>query len=276
MNLFVLLLVLAVRRLDIGWTNSWVAEDRVQRRLVSVVAWGRDKNKSQSVVWLLAVLVPVLVWVWLRAALPSGLGYVVDAVLLLWLLGAESEFRYLTSLIQRIRMRDIAQLEAQAKLHFGIEATSEDEGYLNQLSHRALMKSAEGTFAVLFWFFLCGTWGSLLYALNYALAQSFERGSLPELLHKLLVWLPQRLLLVAMALAGSFRGATDKSAPYWWQLDGQALLLAAIPDGLDLPRDMPTAFLERAKVQLIALEGLLNRCLALWLIVGVLWWVLFS
>src|SRR5699024_11223518 len=108
------------------------------------------------------------------------------------------------------------------------------------------------------------------------LAKSMDSGSLPELLHKLLVWLPLRLLLVAMALAGSFRGATDKSARYWWQLDGQALLSAAIPDGLDLPRNMQAAFLERAKVQLIALESVLNRCLALWLIVGVLWWALFQ
>lgn len=274
MNLFMLLLVLAVRRLDIGWTKSWVADDRVQRRLAPIMRWG--EGKSKSLVWLLAVLVPVVLWVWLKSALPVGLSYVAEAVLLLWLLGAESEFRYLTGLIQRIRMRDIAQLEAQARLHFGVQITTEDKSYLDKLSHSALMKSAEGTFAVLFWFFLCGTWGSLFYALNYALAQSQERGSLAELLHKLLVWLPQRLLLVAMALAGSFRGATDNSARYWWQLDGQALLLAAIPDGLDLPRNMPATFLEQAKVQLIALEGLLNRCLALWLIVGVLWWALFQ
>src|SRR5699024_378656 len=190
MNLFVLLLVLAIRRLDIGWTKSWVADDRVQRRLTSVVRWGKGKNKSPSVVWLMAVLLPVLLWVGLKSFLPAALGYVIDAVLLLWLLGAESEFRYITGLIQRIRMRDIAQLEAQAKLHFGIEAGAADESYLDKLSYRALIKSAEGTFAVLFWFFLCGTWGSLLYALNCALAKSMERGSLPELLHKLLVWLP--------------------------------------------------------------------------------------
>lgn len=274
MNLFILLAVLTVRRVDIGWSSSWVAEDRVQRRMASLTRWVQQRWSNEAMLWLLAVLVPVALWIGFRHWVPAGLGYILDAILLLWLLGAESELRHLTGLIQRVRMHDMAQLEAQAAQHFGVSPNAEDEDSLNKLIHRILMRSAESTFAVLFWFFLCGILGSLFYALNLALAKSLPRGSVAELIHKLLAWLPQRLLLVVMALAGSFRGATEASARHWWQLDGQALLAAAIPDGLDLPRNMPTEFLARAKVKLIALEGLLNRCLALWLIAGVLWWVL--
>lgn len=276
MNLFILLLVLAVRRVDIGWSQSWIAEDRVQRGIAPLVAWAKGKQKGEGIIWLVAVLVPVLLWAWLRNWVLPSFGYALDAVLLLWLLGAESEFRYLSGLIQRVRMHDAEQLEVQARQHFALEKNASEDNYLDGLVHRVLLKSAEGTFALLFWFFLAGTWGSLLYGLNFALAKSLERENLAEQLHKLLVWLPDRLLLVAMAFAGSFRGAVEAGARYWWQLNSLALFEAVIPDGLDLPRNMPTDFFDIAKVKLIALEGLLNRCLALWLIVGVLWWALFK
>lgn len=273
-NLFILLLVLAIRRLDIGWSQIWIAADRVQQGIAPLIVWMKEKQKSNGAIWLVVVLVPVLLWAWLRSWVLPSVGYVLDAVLLLWLLGAESEFRYLSGLIQRVRMHDTEQLEVQARQHFALEKSASDDNYLDRLVHRILLKSAEGTFAVLFWFFLAGTWGCLLYGLNFALAKSLTRGNVAEQLHKLLVWLPDRLLLVALAFAGSFRGATDAGARYWWQLDSWVLFKAAIPDGLDLPRNMPSDFFEIAKVKLIALEGLLNRCLALWLIVGVLWWAL--
>ncbi len=275
MNLFILLLVLAVRRLDIGWTKSWVADNRIERRLLPVVSWAQRNNKGNGVVWLLAVVLPVVLWAWLRASVPWALAVVLDALLLLWLLGAESEFRYVTGLVQRLRMRDGEQFQAQAEQHFGMTPGTEDEAYVQGLCARILMKSAEGTFAVLFWFFLLGTLGSLAFALNFALARTLKAGNVAEQWHRFLVWLPQRLLLVAMALAGSFRGVVEGTARHWWQLDGEALLRSVVPEGLDLPRNMPNTFLERAKVQLLALEGLLNRCLALWLIIGVLWWALF-
>src|SRR5690625_5753328 len=68
MNLFILLLVLAVRRLDIGWTKSWVADNRIIRRLLPVVSWAQRNNKGNGVVWLLAVVLPVVLWAWLRAS----------------------------------------------------------------------------------------------------------------------------------------------------------------------------------------------------------------
>lgn len=276
MNLFILLVVLAVRRVDIGWSQSWIAEDRIQRGIAPLIAWAKGKQKGAAIIWLVAVLMPVLLWAWLRSWVVPGVGYVLDVALLLWLLGAESEFRYLSGLIQRVRMRDAEQLETQARQHFALEQSANEEGYLDRLVHCVLVKSAEGTFALLFWFFLAGTWGSLLYGLNIALAKSLEGENLAQQLHKLLVWLPDRLLLVAMAFAGSFRGAVEAGVRHWWQLNGSALFEAAIPDSLDLPRNMPSDFYDIAKVKLIALEGLLNRCLALWLIVGVLWWALFK
>lgn len=271
--IIILFIVLGLRRFDLAWPRYMVAPERVAVALGPLLQWAERKQRNENIVWLLAVLAPVLLWQWLYASVGVWLGAVLGAGLLLWLLGAESEFRYLDGLIQRALMRDKDQFTEQAERHFGMHGSVDDEGYVLQLMRRIVQQEASKVFALLFWLFVLGFWGALLYSLNQALAQRQTGKGVSGLLHMLMSWLPNRLLIVALALAGSFRGATEESEPYWCTLDdGNALLAATLPQVLDLPAEveqLPTFM--KAKQQLKALQVIVLRCLALWLIFGTLW-----
>lgn len=273
MIIITLLIVLGIRRFDLAWPHFLVAPERVHTAMQPMLHLGERKRWNVNVVWLLAVVLPVVLWHWLFSSVGTWLGALLGAGLLLWLLGAESEFRYLEGLIQRALMSDKDQFAGQAERHFAMHGEVDDDSYVPLLMRRILQQEATKVFALLFWLFVLGFWGALLYALNSVCAQRQEGKGLASFVHVLMSWLPTRLLVVALALAGSFRGATEESEQYWWQFDdGGPLLAATIPQVLDLPPEVEQlSTMAKAKQQLKALQSIVLRCLALWLIFGVLW-----
>src|SRR5699024_10462127 len=188
-------------------------------------------------------------------------------------LGAVSEFRYVDNLLLRAEINDEVAFATKAQDYFAIQGDTTDEGYVDTLVRHAIVKNAEGVFATLFWLFVLGAGGALFYALNFTLAQRYSGQGIARIIHNSMCWLPHRLFVIAVACVGSFRGATEPSAPYWWSFsDDKALLNALVPEGLDLlHKDKGGTMLEEAQIKLSALLNILNKSFALWLIFGVLW-----
>jgi AmpE protein len=85
-------------------------------------------------------------------------------------------------------------------------------------------------------------------------------------------WLPSRLLIVVMALAGDFRRVMEAVDGRMLQLDDNHRVLedAAIA-ALDLDAEPDPDDLQAGIDMLEALQSLLLRCLALWLIMAAIW-----
>lgn len=101
----------------------------------------------------------------------------------------------------------------------GFETGQENEA--SQSPAYFLVEANQATFAVIFWFFLLGIYGALLYRflnLLYRHAHQFAEVEgfvlFLNLLQKIVDWLPARLLGLTYALAGNFSPAFDEWKKY--------------------------------------------------------------
>ena len=309
MKLVVLLVVLALRRLDMAWPQAFLGRERFARLLAPwrarVDDMGLPPTLAPVVRWLLLVLVPVIVVAVLMCLLHNVLwglpGFIAGGVLLLWLLGAESEFRQQEDLLARGRMNDPAEFAEAAERHFGVDdndqvapdhlevesmpADPAEPGYFTRLYRRILRQDALQLFATVFWLIVLGYWAALLYVLNLTRVRDenvhgSEQESEPSparLLHMALFWMPSRLLVLCLALAGNFGRVADAVSGRVWRLDdGEALLGAALDGALDkpAPEASTTDQFQAGVDRLEELQGVLLRCLAIWLILAAAWVVI--
>ena len=89
-----------------------------------------------------------------------------------------------------------------------------------------------------------------------------------------LFWLPSRLLVVVMALAGDFRRVMDAAGEKMWMLEeGDSVLAQSLEAAMDIPVE-ESAPLQAGVDKLDAMQAVLQRCLAIWLIIAAVWVVL--
>lgn len=278
MKLIVLLLVLLVRRLELRWPE-WL---RDLHRVARVQSWlaqtsGLDQWADLPA-WMVRVALPALLLALLMLVLHGwfwGLaGWLAGAALLLWLLGPESEFRHLDELLLHGRMNDGERLAALASEHFAAEGKPADDGYFSQLLLRVLHRDAGHLFGTVFYLMTLGYGVAFFYVINRWLAAHPEAAGhqTARVVDAALYWLPSRLLIVVMALVGDYRRVMESVEGRMLQIEDNSRLLedAAIA-ALDIngepdPDNTLTGF-----DMLEALQSLLLRCLALWLILAALW-----
>lgn len=278
MKLIVLLAVLALRRLDIdwpGWLRRPDRHERFQDWLARLPFTGMGSGSD----WLIRVLLPAvvvaLITAWLYEIHWAWLVWLLGGVLLLWLIGVDSEFRSLDELVVRGRMNDADQLAAAAHAQFGMDGTPVEPGWFDRLMRRIMLREAAALFAVLFYFVTLGYWAALLYVLNLVLVQRSEPGSeWARTCHLAFYWLPSRLLILALALGGDFRRVMEAVEGRLWQLEEQEQVLAdALAGALDLEPMQDDEF-QAGVDQLEDLQSLLLRVLAIWLILAAFWVIL--
>ena len=277
MKLLVLLVVLGLRRLEVNWP-SWLAGggqmERIQQRISSVLA----DSTPDLLGWLARVALPSLLlavlmlllqgWLW------GAVGWLVGAVVLLMLLGPESEFRHLDDIIVRGRMSDPDTLGQLAKEHFGAQGNPRDSGYFADLMSRILHRDSGHLFATVFFLMTLGYWAAFFYLANRWLAGRPEiaghRAALT--VDAAMLWLPTRLLILVLALAGDFRRVMDAVNGRMLQLEENRQVLedAAIA-ALDLREEPDPSNLQAGIDMLEGLQSLLLRCLAMWLILAAIW-----
>lgn len=274
MRLLVILLVLAARHLDSGWPAWLRRADRHQRLLASLAPHQHGVIGWWSAVALPAVLAALL-FGWLHGFWGALSTLVLGTVLLLWLVGVESEFRSADVLLARGRMNDRAGLLAGAREAFGHPEGEPDRAWFSGLGE-CLLERAAGLFAVIFWVSVLGFGAALLLVLNRAwLARHPDHCDWSRSLDAAMSWIPNRLSALALALVGHFGVVMRVLEGRFWRLDdGAGLLGQAARAALgDQGRSAETGF--QAGVDLLeALQSLLLRALAVWLIFAAVWTLL--
>lgn len=277
MKLLVLLVVLGLRRLDVVWP-AWLAGGGQMERLQQAISKLLADSSPDLLAWTVRVALPSLLvaivmlvlhgWLWGLA------GWIVGGVLLLALLGPESEFRHLDDMLVRGRMNDPDTLGDLASEHFGAQGKPGDSGYFADLMMRILHRDSGHLFATVFFLMVLGYWAAFFYLANRWLMNcpSMPGQRAAATVDAAMFWLPSRLLILVMALAGDFRRVMDAVDGRMLQLEDNhqvledatiaALDLGEAPDQDDLPAGVD---------MLEALQSLLLRCLALWLILAAIW-----
>ena len=273
MKFLVLLLALALRRRDGGWP-AWLSRDDRHRRLLASLSPG-----TGTLAWWLAVALPALLvallFGWFDGALGALATLVLGTVLVLWMVGVESEFRSLDPLLVRGRMNDREALARGADDAFGLAAGECDAAWFADLE-RCVLRRAALLFAVVFWVTVLGFGAALLLVLNRAwLARNPDGGDWARSLDAALCWIPARLTTLALALVGHFGAVIDAAGGRLWRLDDGGALLAAVAEaGLERETAPDEDRFQHGVDRLEALQGLLLRALAVWLILSALWTLL--
>lgn len=274
MRLLVILLVLGARRLDSGWPRWLSRADRHQRFLAALAP-----NRHGVLGWWLAVALPAVLaaafFAWLHGFWGALLTLVLGSVLLLWLVGVESEFRPVDELLVRGRMNDRETLVTRAGETFGHPGGEPDKAWFRGLGECVLERAA-ALFAVIFWLTVLGFGAALLFTLNRAwLARHPEHSDWSRSLDAALSWIPARLTALALALVGHFGAVIQAQAGRLWRLDdGAELLGQSARAAMTAQEDQNETGFQAGIDLLEALQGLLLRALAVWLIFAALWTLL--
>ena len=272
MKLIVVLVVLALRRLDISWP-AWLHQGDDRGKALS--GWV-PAGLPDGLAWVLKVLVPALVvgvaLQFIGHYLAGVLAWLLGGLLLLWLLGTDSEFRQLDELIVRGRMKDADQFASLAHAHFGTEGVPGDTGYFSRLCHDISHREAVRLFSILFYLVTLGYGAALLYMLNLWLANRDEEGcEWARICEAAFHWLPARLLILALALGGDFRRVMEAVDGRWWSWeDSGEIFVDALAAALESDEDEPSD-LSGGVALLEDLQALLWRVLAIWLILAAIW-----
>ena len=278
MKFIVLIVVMGLRRMDAGWWPLLAGEERHQRWLQRC----GSHIGQPSRVWWVAVLLPAVLIAWGACWLSGFWGQLLvlglGTLLFLWLLGSHSEFRHVDELLVRGRMNDPDGFAALATDEFSVNGVPGDPAYHQQLSEQILAREVR-LFVAIFWLVLLGFGAAFLVVMNHAWLQRQRRHSSEseslgwqQTLDDWLTLPPRQLLILSMALAGDFSAVMNRMRGRWWQLQpSDSLLLSVANVAQEEDSEARPATLNIAMDQLEELQGLLLRCVAIWLIMAALW-----
>tara|TARA_B100000676_G_C17893533_1_gene740603 strand:+ start:59 stop:895 length:837 start_codon:yes stop_codon:yes gene_type:complete len=274
MKFLVLILVLGLRRLDTNWP-FWLANP--QRHQGWLQQWSNRLGQGQRVWWLAVLLPALLIYAltcWLDGFWGQLLVLVLGIALMLWLVGGQSEFRHVDELLVRGRMNDPDGFAALATDEFDVTGTPGEPGYQRALTEKILAREQQ-LFIAIFWLVVLGFGAAFLVVLNrawLAWAGEPQANSWQARLDDWLSWPANKLLVLSMALAGDFTAVMEKMRGQWLRLDHSGQGLQEVANvALEDVQPQQEGFLSAALDHLESLQGLLLRCVAIWLILSALW-----
>lgn len=178
------------------------------------------------IAWMLAVLPFVLVALWLRSA-GGALQALVDVGLLYLAIGARSLTEHAQAVSRPLAAGDLDQARARVGWMVSRDTTQlDDSGVAKAATESVLENGNDAVFGALFWFFLLGGPGALLFRLANTLDAMWgyrtERynlyGRCAARIDDALNWAPARLTALSYALLGRTRDALAcwrRQAPGW-------------------------------------------------------------
>lgn len=273
MTFLMLILVLGLRRLESDWPHWMINRQRHQAWLQRMSS--RFGNGGLS--WGLGIVVPAVVLAVVECQLQGFWGQwlwlFLGGGVLLWLLGGHSEFRQVDELLVRGRMSDPEGFAALAEDEFEIQGDPQSPAMQQALAEKVLSRE-QRLFVAIFWLVIAGLPAALVVVLNHAWACRMEREHThwATRLDQWLCWPAQRLLIFSMALVGDFAAVLDCMRGHWFKLQGaeqHAAMAARV--AMELPDQEEGSPFYRIIAPLESLQGLLLRCLAVWLILAALW-----
>jgi len=204
--------------------------------------WVSHQTESTSFrdgpVVVLAIVAPVLLAVWLVAAMLGGVSAVFEfafgVAVLSMSLGPSDPIRQTQDYIRALQADDADEAKLHAEKIIGREATEEPAVVAERVKEMLFIKVCSSILGVFFWFIVLGPVGAVLFRLSCLLQRRYE-GTQSGLAHaildlyQILMWIPARLTVLCFALVGSFVDTMHslRKVSDLWQRDSDGLLFEA-------------------------------------------------
>lgn len=276
MTFTVILLALFAERFLLQ-DSQWRRADWLQGFTQRVAGWGYgdwllSRYWGVLVLLILPLLLVALIQDLFGDALWSIPQFAFALLVLLYCLGPEDLDNQVVDYLDAEDRGDAEKARLFAERIVGAPVAELHEQRVDQVTEAVLSQAQRRLFGVVFWFFLLGPLGAVLYRLSRQIQQqmaedserhSFNQGA-TRLLH-ILDWLPARLVLFSFALAGSYEGTLQARADWRerGESDSESLLLAAGRGALGI--DGAAQPVETGQVE--TAMALVWRVLTLWLVV---------
>jgi adenosylcobinamide-phosphate synthase len=173
--------------------------------------------------WALAVLLPVALAGWLRLR-AGAWAAVIDVLLLYFALGARSLTEHAFAVSRPLVAGDLGAARQRVGWMVSRDTTQLDEaGVARAATESVLENGNDAVFGALFWFFVFGGPGALLFRLantldamwGYRTPRLRYFGWAAARIDDLLNFVPARLTALSYALCGAGRGATRRALACW-------------------------------------------------------------
>lgn len=210
-----LLTIIIAIFLDRVWDGArGIREYVLPFNVLTDMSWVKNLVQKESTFGVIFAVLPLLLVVllfqiWLDSFLWDIPGLIFSIVIVLYCLG-------INDLMQTIeRYKEVAQEEDEDKARelatefLGMDAPEDADERGHVLVFAVLVNANKAVFAVLFWYFLLGPIGAVLYRSMTLLGKQtndLDEGVVTSVhrLHAILNWLPARVLAFTYALSGNF------------------------------------------------------------------------
>lgn len=214
----------------------------------------------------LAIALEMLVHKSIWLALPLAV------CVLLYSFGRGEFFEIVREYTQACYIEDWESATARAeRLNVNLDQVEENDwsGLHQQVFDEAGYRGFERMFAVLFWFFLLGPVGALMYRLVFIQARADEQNSFSRRWLWIIEWPAVRVLGLSFAFTGNFGGCFSRwqESVFCIKRSSSAALSASIFGALSVEDDLEQTC-EITRKELSLLSKLYQRTLWLWLAVA--------
>ncbi len=194
--------------------------------------------------WTLGALTPALL-LGLLAALLGGmqtlLGWAFEVLVLYFLFGFRRASYEAASIARALIAADLAHARATlCEWNPSLVPADEQDDLVRQTLEEVIKAALTSLFGVLFWYWLAGTAGAVVYALSRSCRDHWQGEDdfaiFPQQVVYWMDWLPARALAFSFAIVGNFQDATEcwrDQAPAWRDLN-EGVILAAGAGALGL------------------------------------------
>ncbi len=258
------------------WERGDLRFLRVLRGWVKQLSTGHGSGRLILILAIPLLLCTLLIWLLSWLPLTDLLQFIFGLIVLLFCLGPRT---YEADMAAILRADNSSDRETAA------QALAENGRYLpwraSELGVAMTMTALRRRFSVLFWFFLFGPVGALLYRLSRSLGHDTSLGldskasEMARQFAHILEWLPAQLLVFSLAFVGHFEAVTTAwrhwhqlARPDDWYRAGPGFLTEAAR--ADIFTDMESEDPDSEKCaatwqEMQRLHAALQRALLLWL-----------
>lgn len=187
--------------------------------------------------WVLGAVLPALLigllvrWIGSSAEL---IGWALETLLLFFMFGFRGVSFLAASTARALQEGDLARArKTLSEWHPELVAADGAEDLVRQTLEQTLIAALPGLFGILFWYWLGGAAGALLYCLSHSCLAQWQGDSVFSSFTQRVVywldWLPARVLGFSFAIIGNFQDATEcwRSQAATWHDDSEGVVLAA-------------------------------------------------
>jgi AmpE protein len=235
---FIAILLSIVFELSIKSLESWREFGWFSTLTDWVLLQMQKSSLRDGPVAVLAILAPVVLGVWLVAAILGHIwivfSFIFSVFVLLMSLGPVDPMRQAHDYLQAMHAGDTAEANKHAEALCARAVADDPVVTAEQVKQALLIRLCENILGIFFWFLVLGPVGAVLFRATCLLRLRYDgvQGGLANAivdLYRILFWIPARLSAIAFAVVGGFV-ETLQSLQHFsdlWKRDSESLLIEA-------------------------------------------------